>query len=175
MRKTDIALKIDVTVTASIFRRFALFNAFIKQRRWISPVIFACLMTGFACIAIIAKDRSNQAMLLFYVLLSIGFLLPLVYVFGYLISVNTQIKAMKLSASPRYVYTLSLDLNSIEAVVNEARQVYSWRDIHAVYKKNDCTYLYVSPQRAFLLPNDHPDTEALWEMLRKAVPPRALH
>lgn len=175
MQKNAPSFTIDVKVSAGIFRRFALFNVFIKQRRWIAPSIFAGIMTTFASIAIIAKSNSNQAMLLSCVLLAVGISLPLVYFCSYLVSVNTQIKRMKLSASPRYAYTLSLDPVNFVAIINAMSHVYPWGDIHAVYKRNDCTYIYVSPEQAYLLPNDQLDTESLWKMLDRVVPSHILH
>lgn len=165
---------IDVHVSSSIFRRFALFDVFIKRRRWISPAIFACIMTTFAGIALIARTHTNQAILLSFVLLAVGLILPLVYFCSYLVSVNTQIKRMKLSAQPRYAYTLSLDPGNLVAVISSKSKVYPWSDIDGVYKRSDCIYIYASPAQAYLLPRDQLDSDAVWNMLQAVLPAHVL-
>jgi len=173
--KNKNSFTIDVHVSSGVFRRFALFDVFIKRRRWISPTIFACIMTAFACIALIARTHTNQAILLSFVLLAVGIVLPLIYFCSYLVSVNTQIKRMQLSEHSRYAYTLSLDPDNLVAVIDTKSNVYPWSDIDAVYKRSDCIYIYVLPGQAYLLPNNQVDSELLWNMLQKAIPSHVLH
>lgn len=173
MQTTNNCFKIDVKVSARVFRKFALFNVFVKQRRWISPSIFFCIMTSFALLAFFTKGTSDQALLLIAVLFSVGLLLPVVYFCSYFLSVNTQIKKMNLT-EPRYAYTLTLTSQAFSAMLNDEKTIYQWSEIHAVYKKPHCIYLYVSPQRAYLLPADQVDSDALWDMLKEVVPASSL-
>jgi len=169
-------IRVDVKVSAKLFRRFALFDAFVRQRRWVSPTVFAGIFFFFALLAFLLRSRAEQAVLLACVLLGVGVVLPCVYFFSYLLSVRTQIVKMKL-ARPRTAYTLLIGPEGLEATVGKNNRLFPWAQMHAAYRRADCTYLYVSAKQGFLLPHDQiaEGPDALWRLLSAFMPPAALH
>ncbi len=176
MSGTIVVLKIDVRISKKIFRNFALFDAFCRQKRWVSPAVFAGIFFAFSLISYLARFRNDQALLLAGVLLSVGIVLPCVYFFSYLLSIKTQSDRMKLD-KPRLAYSLSADTNGLGITMAKENQYIAWEQIYAVYRRKNCTYLYLSPGQAFLLPHaqiaDGVDT--LWALLRNVVPVSHLH
>jgi len=169
-------IRVTVRLNAKLFRRFALFDAFIRRRRWVSPSVFAGIFAGFALIAFLLRYRAEQAVLLACVLLGVGVVLPAVYFFSYLLSVRAQIQAMKLT-KPRAAYILQLDETGLTATVSQRKKLFPWEQMHAAYRRKNCTYLYVSPAQGFLLPHEQLEAgpDALWALLAEHMPPSALH
>ena len=169
-------MKTQVKIDAKLFRHFAMFDAFIRRRRWQPPVLFTGIFLFFALMAYLMRSHSPQAAMLAGVLLGVGIILPAVYLFSYLFSVRAQIKKMKLD-KPRAAYTLTLDGNGVEVNAGKSVQNYEWSKLHAAYRRPECTYLYVSPGQAYLLPHaqllDGPD--ALWELLTQHMASQTLH
>ena len=176
MSITIDVLKIDVRISKKIFRNFALFDAFCRQKKWVSPVLFAGIFFAFSLISYFARFQNDQAILLTSVLLSVGIVLPCVYFFSYLLSIKAQSDRMKLD-TPRHAYSLSADSDGLEITMAKETQHVAWEQIYAVYRRKNCTYLYVSPGQAFLLPHEQiPDgAETLWTLLRNVVPVSHLH
>ena len=105
------------------------------------------------------------------VLLAVGIGLPLVYIGTFLSQVNMQ--AVRAGLKPaRSVYTLTLGEAGIHIENNqkkEASQDLSWSSACHAFRKKNCIYLYVTPQKAFLLPGGQasvPDEE-LWDFMKK--------
>jgi hypothetical protein len=176
MAEETTEIRADVRIGAKQFRRFALFDAFCRQRRWVSPAVFAGFFILFALIAFWGRARAQQAGLLGGVLLGVGVVLPGVYFFSYLLSINGQIKKMKL-AKPRFSYALRLNGEGLEATAGKETRLFPWAQAHAAYRRAECTYVYVSEKQAFLLPHDQvvQGPDALWSLLDKALPASKRH
>lgn len=175
MKKTDftVAVKID----SNTFKHFALFDTFIRQRRWRSPAIFAGIMLVFSMIAFSQSGRVGQAALLGGVLLGVGILLPAVYFVSFERSVRAQIKNFGLT-KPRQVYTLRLNQNDGVAVTADKEQAaYRWNALFAAYRTDRGIYLYAAPTRAYLMPNEQIEggADALWAFLSAVMPTVQLH
>ena len=169
------AITVDVLVDARIFRQFALFDARRVKRVWRSPLLFALIMSAFALVCFLMRERAAQAVLLGCVLLGVGLILPIVYYGFFLYSIKKQIEKMKLS-TPRAVYTLLF--SRAEGVMAYAKpggkpERFAWDKLFSVYRVSGCTYIYVSPRKAFLLP-DGPETESCWALFREMLPPGKL-
>jgi len=172
MRKGSSIVK-QQTITVSVrldgktFWHFMWFDAFILRKRLRRPAAFAAIFAAFALLAFFSGQA--QSTLLGTVLLLAGLGLPAVYVGSYLADVHRQAKQANLKARP-LVYTVRLDVSGI--TVTNARKKeeplrLSWQEVAQAFRMKDCVYLYVTAQKAFLLPEGQADTpdEALWQML----------
>lgn len=149
MKKGTLTMR--TVIDAGIFRNFAVFDTFIHQKRWRLPVAFALLMSAFGGICFAFQGRESQAWLLGAMLLALGWGLPFCYVLSFLLSVQGQIKRLNIQ-KPKPVYTLALSAEGVEASNGKEKVNYSWPDIHMVYVRKRCAYLYVAPGKAYLLP-----------------------
>lgn len=169
----DVSVKVD----GDIFSHFAWFDTFRRQRRWISPAIFSGIMIFFSIIAFSQAGRIEQAALLGGILLGVGILLPAVYLFSFFLSIQTQIKKLGL-AKPRHVYTLVLDSEKGTAVFTEnEKAAYRWNELFAAFRADRAIYLYATPRRAYLLPNEQIEggVDELWSFLSCVMSDAQLH
>lgn len=175
MKNADFT--VSVKVDGAIFKDFALFDTFHRQRRWKSPTIFVSIMLLFSLIAFSCVGKAEQAALLGGVLLSVGILLPVVYFLNFFLSVHTQIKKLGLNI-PRYVYTLQFSkYNGVEVSSDKEQIAYGWDELFAAYRTNRCIYLYAAPYRAYLLPNEQIENGAdeLWALIISGLPQLQVH
>ena len=164
---TDITVK--VKLDEKTFKRFAVFDMFIRRKKWIRPVVFFLLMTVFAAAALlIGREQSGM---IAAVLLVVGISLPLVYAGTFLSQVNIQAARQKLKPA-REVYTVILREEGITAE-NSSREEGTlempWDKVAQAFRKKECIYLYVTPEKAFLLPAkqaDAPDHD-VWDFIRE--------
>ena len=163
----------DITVSAKLdektFKSFARFDMFILRKKWIRPAVFSLILVAFAFIALLL--RKEQSGLIAAVLLVVGIGLPLVYIGTFLSQVNMQAARAKLKPA-RPVYTVTMRDEGVR-IVNDQKaeepQEVSWDSVHKAFRRKGCIYLYVTPAKAFLLPDrqaDAPDHE-VWNYLVK--------
>ena len=169
MKRTEYV--IPVKLDARTFRRFSRFDTLKLRRRWVRPVVFALILFAFAVVAL--ASHREQAGMIAAVLLVVGLGLPLVWFGSFLSQVNLQADKLRLS-TPRLVYTLTLDYDGVRVVNNmrkEDAQVVKWANVQAAFRRKDCVYLYVSPVRAYLLPNGQVDVadEDLWGYIKERL------
>lgn len=158
---------IPVKLDEKTFKRFAWFDMFALRRRWARPVVFALILTAFAAVALLTGKA--QASLIAAVLLAVGLGLPLVYFGSFFSQVNMQALQRRLDP-PRRVYTVRLHQDGVEVTNDQKREAplaLPWKDVRQAIRAKGCIYLYVSPVRAFLLPNGQADAEdeAVWRFL----------
>ncbi len=158
---------IPVKLDEKTFKRFARFDMFVLRRHWVRPLIFSLLLGAFAIVAVLL--RKEQSGLIAAVLLTVGLGLPLVYFGTFLSQVNMQAMRQRLDP-PRAVYTVRLTEQGVEAENEQKKEEplrLSWRETQRAFRAKGCIYLYVSPVKAFLLPDgqaDASDTQ-LWKYL----------
>ena len=163
------SLSIPCNIDKRTFSRFAVYDSLVRKKGWRSPALFALIMSAFAAICFAGRATHAQAMLLGGVLLGVGLLLPLCWFGMFFASVNRQAKRSGLSPDrTQYVVTLSPD--KIHVTKGKEAADFAWDAVHLVYRDKGCVYLYVSPTRAFLLP-DGEKTEKAWEILTERVAP----
>lgn len=162
-------ISIPVKLDEKTFRRFARFDMLILRKKWVRPAVFSAILIVFAVIALLT--RKEQSGMIAAVLLAVGIGLPLVYIGTFLSQVNMH--AVRAGLKPaRSVYTLTLSEAGIRIENNqkkEASQDLSWSSACQAFRKKNCIYLYVTPQKAFLLPGGQasvPDEE-LWDFMKK--------
>jgi len=165
-------LIVPAQIDARIFCRFALFDAFCRQRRWRTPALFAVLMLAFALACFAFRDSRGGAVLLGVVLLLVGLGLPAAYVVSFLLSVRKQSRHMGLDGT-RTAYTLHLRDEGIQVVSGKETAEFQWEQLFRAYRVPGCIYLYVSQQRAFLLP-EAGQGDSVWALLMKKLPAEKL-
>ena len=162
------ALTLEGNIDGAIFRRFAVFDAFTRRKAWRNPLLFAVILSAFAVVCFLGRNGREQAVLLGTVLLSIGIVLPLVWVGMFLGSVRRQAKASGLSLEKAQYYVTLLS-DGVKVVKEKENAAYSWGDVYMAYRVQDCIYLYVSASRAFLLPECE-KTDRAWEIISSHLP-----
>ena len=158
---------IPVRVDEKTFKQFARFDMLSLRRQWVRPIVFSLILIGFAVVALLTgKEQSG---LLSAVLFMVGLGLPLIYFGSFFSQVNMQAVRSRLGGGKR-VYTLTLDDEGL-TVHNDQKQEetlrLSWDKPQKAYRTRGCVYLYVTPIKAFLLPNGQanaPD-QAVWDFL----------
>lgn len=168
---------IDVLLDSKVFKNFTRYNILSRRKQWKSPVIFAAIMTVCAIVCFI-MHHVEGAILLGSVLLCVGLGMPVVYFVTFLFSLNKQVKAQNLTPA-RQVYTLELTdkTDGISVKDDKNAVVYCWDVAHGAYQNKDCTYLFMTQDRAFLLPHScvQEGKEALWALLCKMLGTERCH
>ena len=165
-------MKIEVRFTEKEFISFGWFDALRVKRAWRGPALFAAILGGAAVLCFILYARRG-AVLLGGVLLVVALGLPAAWFLNFGASLRKQAKAAGLSEE-KHVYTLELQDDAAGVTVDSGteRAAYSWQQVMHVYRSKTASYLYITPQRAFLIPHscveDGPD--ALWELFEKHIP-----
>ncbi len=165
MKYTDITVR--TKLDEKTFKRFARFDMLVLRKKWIRPAVFSLIMIAFAVAALLI--RKEQSGMIAAVLLAVGIGLPLVYIGTFLSQVNMQAVRAKLKPA-RLVYTLTFTDAGIHIENNqkeEAPQDVEWSSVWKAFRKKGCIYLYVTPAKAFLLPDKQADAPAheVWNFL----------
>jgi len=166
------SLTIPCNIDKRTFFRFAVYDSLGRKKGWRSPVLFALIMSAFAAVCFAGRETHAQATLIGGVLLGVGLLLPLIWFGMFFASVNRQAKQSGLSPS-KSQYEVTLAPDKIHVTKGKEAADFAWDAVHLVYRDKGCIYLYVSPTRAFLLP-DGEKTEKAWEILTARVAPEKI-
>lgn len=163
------SMTIPVELSAEVFRRFTIFDILRRRKLWRSPVIFATIL-GISAIVCFLMHHVDGAVILGCVLLAVGLGMPVIWFTSFFLSLRKQILQQGL-VRPQLVYTITLTPKKIGAQ-NEKEQVqYDWKDVHHAYRDLLATYLYITPERAFLLPHTCVEnSDELWNLLKKKLP-----
>lgn len=161
---------IQSRITPEVFREFALFDTMVRQKRFLRPLVFAAILAGFACVCFSQRGQRPQAVLLGGVLLAVGLGLPLVYFLTFFYSVYKQAKGLKRKKAP-LAYTVELSPEQVTVTAGEQRVEYPWEGILRVYRIRHSICLYISDNRAYLLPAaDEREEEKRWAFLCEQLP-----
>lgn len=164
-------MKIEVFLTEGIFRRFTMFDLLKRKKMWRSPATFAAILGSCACVCFI-MHHVDGAVMLGSVLLAVGLGMPAVYFGTFFSSLKKQVQAYRLQC-PQLVYTLELTAkaNGISISNDREHADYEWKSVFHVYRDKEATYLFMTPDRAFILPHsciaEGPDE--LWKLISKKV------
>lgn len=165
-------MKIDVLLTEEVFRRFTTFDLFRRKKVWKAPAIWAAILCSCAAVCFV-MGHVRGAKLLGTVLLMVGIGMPFSYFSAFAGSMKRQILTLGLSR-PQHVYSLELTAKAKGiAVSNEKEQAsYEWKMVHHAYRDLLATYLFITKDRAFILPHDccEEGEDALWELIRGKLP-----
>ena len=171
------ALTAHVRMDSRTFRSFALFDTFIRQRRWKAPALFLLIFLAFSLIAF--ASGKEQSGMLGSLLLAVGLLLPLAYLLSFLLQVHDQCRRLGLK-KPRPVYTINLTENEMRVIndikpEDELRLAYD--ALYGAYRVKGAYYLYAAPARAFILPDGQYTLSPaeMWAFLSERMPESKLH
>lgn len=163
-------LILEARVTPEVFREFAFFDTFRRQKRWKGPVLFALIMGGFAAVCFALRESREQAVFIGTVLLVVGLGLPAAYVLSFFLSVRRQEKALKAAGSP-VAYRLRLEEEGLSARQGEQEERCPWNQVVEAWRLRRCMCVYVDEGRAYLLPpRDEEEGERLWAFLTGHLP-----
>ena len=163
-------MTIEVNLTAEEFKRFSLFDTFRRRKMWRAPVTFASILSVSALICFI-MHQVEGAVMLGSVLLLVGLGMPISYFTAFFTSLGRQVQSLGL---PKKVYALYLTEKSNGIAIENDREHadYKWKDVFHVYRYKTATYLFMTPDRAFILPHSCVDAgaDALWQFMEKKLP-----
>lgn len=166
-------MKIEVLLTGEVFRRFTLFDILKRRKMWKRPATWAAILCASAVICFI-MHHVKGAVLLGGVLMMVGLGMPLSYFASFGASIKQQIVKLGLTR-PIHAYTLVLtEKNKGIQVSNEKEKAeYEWNKVHHAYKDQLATYLFITAERAFILPHVcvEEGEDALWALMEKKLPP----
>lgn len=165
-------MKVEVRLNEKEFLRFSRFDVLRLRKRWHSPAIFAAILCACAAVCFLMR-HVRGAVVLGIALLVAGIGIPAVYFLNFFLSLRRQARQEGLSPA-RHVYTLDLgDADSGITVDNgHEHVVYPWEQVFHVYRSASASYLYITSQRAFLIPHDcvKGGADALWKLLEARLP-----
>lgn len=165
-------LKIEVHLAEKDFICFGCFDAFRVKRAWRGPVLFTAILGAAAALCFLLHSRRG-AVLLGGALLTVAVGLPVAWLVNFWLSLRRQARAAGLSGG-KHVYTLELHDDETGITVDNEKEcaAYSWEQMLHVYRSRTASYLYITPQRAFLIPHDCVEggPDALWALVRRHVP-----
>lgn len=161
-------MTIQSYLTRDLFRNFTVFDILKRRKLYKSPVIFALILSACAAISF-AMNKVQGAVFLGCVLLAVGLGMPVMYFATFFSSLKKSVKAQKLD-TPRLVY--SVELATMIKVSNEKETAsYEWEKCHSAFFNKDCIYLFITKDRAFLLPlaNMYGKEEEVWSFIKQKL------
>lgn len=164
-------MTIAVSLGESHYRKFLIFNILTRLKMYRSPVIFASILTISALVCFLMY-RIEGAVLLGFVLLAVGLGVPVVYFTSFFTSLEKQVKQQHLDP-PRHVYTLRFSEESdVLEISNDNEQAsYRWQDVFHAYQQKGAIYLFITQDRAFLLPFEVlENTDDTWKLITSKLP-----
>lgn len=164
-------MTIQVYLNESQFRQFLIFNFLKHLKLYIRPVIFASILTVSAIICFLMY-RVEGAVLLGSILLVIGLGIPMVYFASFFVSLKKQVRLQNLDP-PRLVYTLQFsDESDVLEISNDKESAsYRWQDVFHAYYEDESIYLFITKDRAFLLPCALlEDRDKVWKSITAKLP-----
>lgn len=164
-------MKIEVKLNEGEFLRFSRFDVLHHRKLWRSPAVFAAVLCASAAVCFL-MHHIRGAVSLGVVLLFAGIGIPGAYFLNFFLSLKKQARDEGL-AEAKYVYTLELHEDGGIAVDNgREHAAYSWEQVFHAYRDANATYLYITPQRAFLIPHGcvKGGADSLWKLLEDKLP-----
>ena len=161
------SMETNVVLDSRTFRDFTIFDVLSRRKAWKSPVIFASIMTISAIICFI-MHKVDGAVLLGSVLLVVGMGMPIVYFLTFFLNLKEEAKKQKLSGG-RYVYTVNLDFSAIHVRNDKEEANYQWDKAYKAYRNYDAIYLYITSERAFIIPSDKTEQDKTWDLITKKM------
>lgn len=165
-------ITVDSNITGHEFARFAMVDTFVRKKAWRSPALFALMMGAFSLVCFTLARDKEQSALLGTVLLSVGLVLPTVWLLMYIFSVRKQIKKFGLSTY-KIQYSTQFGDDGFRVTKGKETADFGWDDVTVLIEDKGCAYLYVDKGRAFLLPDSEKCRQAL-KLAEKKLPPEKL-
>ena len=163
-------MKIEVRLSEKEFFAFSRFDVLRRRKLWRAPVIFAVIL-GVSAGACFLMRHIRGAVALGVVLLIVGVGIPAVYFLNFFLSLRRQARSQELGGG-KYVYTLDLRDSGVAVDNGREHADYPWDQVHHVYRGADASYLYITAQRAFLIPHGcvKDGADSLWKRIEAHIP-----
>ena len=163
-------VKIQVRLDEMEFMKFSWFDALRCKKIWRRPALFASILGTAAVVCFVLHERRG-AVLLGSMLLVVALGLPAAYFLSFFLSLRKQ--SAKL-AGGKYVYTLEMydDARGFAVDNGNEHTSYPWEQVFHIYRDEAASYLYITPQRAFLIPHDcvKDGGDGLWALVGRQIP-----
>lgn len=169
MKESLKSVTVPCRIDRKTFKHFAVYESFVRKKGWRNPALFALIMSAFAAVCFLARRTHAQAVLLGSVLLGVGLILPIVWFGMFFSSVSRQATRSGLSPGKAQYY-VTLSEEKIHVSKGKEAADFSWQDTYLVRRVKGCVYLYVSPTRAFLLP-ESAESEDAWAIITSMLDP----
>lgn len=173
---------IQVWLDARSYRAFRSFDQFVRLRSIRRPLIFLSIFAALALISFaMGATGTKGGWLLGAALLVVGILLPASYVLQFLRGVDQQAAKLGLTGSARkYAYTLLLYEDPEALTVqtgSDGSLRFPWTKIHGIWRGKEAIYLYVAPEKAYILPqlSEGWSLDEHWRALEARVPDTLMH
>lgn len=169
-------MTIHVRIDKKTYKRFSYFDAYSLRKAWKQPVRFAGILLAFAVVCILINKE--QSLLAGLVLALVGLGLPVVYFASYSSSIRLQAEQLRLDKPrPAYDVTIGRALHIVNTMKKEPAQELSWENVFGVWRGKEATYLYATPQKAFILPDGQSDAtpEEIWTALEEKLGSAKMH
>lgn len=172
---------IDIILSKTGFRNFAIFDMAYKHKRWKMPVTAAVLFFAAASFMFAIQDKIENAFLVgtIFVIAAVG--LGAGYFRNFFRSIPKEAEKMKIDP-PRHVYSVNLTKDNSNILFylpksKEPSERFSWKSIDGVYRTTKAIYIYVTPERALLIPGTTPNLslDETWVFLQKKLPDERVH
>lgn len=172
--------KIPIFLGAKSFRRFAVFDMNLNKR-WKQAVVWAGSLFLLATLLFAIQQDLPAGNTLGSICIAAAVIIPMYFFRSFSSSVSEQIKNMKLDP-PRHVYTLELTgakqgITFYHAGEKQPDGRYYWNKIHAAWKTRYAIYLYVSPEKAIIIPSgtEGINFEEVWSFIAKHLNESQIH
>ena len=162
-KQIDVHVRLD----ADTYRRYCNFDAFRRRRKWFTPLMASMCLIAVSMFLLLRQDRAYTTAA--GVLMGLGIAVPMVFFGLYFIQQQAQIVGQGLKGG-QPIYSIRLAEEGIR-VTNDRRSEPSvdmdWSGLYAAFRRRGCVYLYVSPERALILPDGQASVSdaALWSFI----------
>lgn len=138
---------IESKIDAKVFKDFSFFNCFKLNLKWTGLVAFPIVMFFLAWLNL---STGSKFLCILFCILSVT--MPALYLLFYKVSINNQIKKFKLE-TPQQVYTATIMNDGFHIKNAKESAIYKWEQIYRVYILKNYTYIYITKNRSFILPD----------------------
>lgn len=175
------ATNIDIILSKTGFKNFAVFDMAYKHKRWKFPVISAAIFFIAASFMFAIQEQKENAFLVgtIFVVIAIG--IGVGYFRNFFRSIPKEAEKMKI-VPPRHVYSVNLMKDSQNILFyhpkeTKASEQFSWKSIDSAYRTSKAIYIYVTPERALIIPGTTKDLnlDEVWTFLGTKLPDERLH
>ena len=179
MKQTSNYLSIYMSKTT--FKDFAVFDTMQRHKRWRYPFGAAGIFLVCAIILFSLQEQLPNAFLVGSIFCIVAVGLSAGYMRNFYRSIPKEAEKMKLDP-PRQVYSISLtkDNNQILYYLpgdKNPTERFSWNSIDSVWLTTKAIYIYVTPERALLIPSftKNANLEDLWKFIATKVDAEKMH
>lgn len=179
MKQTSNYLSIYMSKTT--FKDFAVFDTMQRHKRWRYPFGAAGIFLAVAIFMFGIQEQMPNAFLVGTIFCIVAVGLSAGYMRNFYRSIPKEAEKMKLDP-PRHVYSISLVKDNHDILFylpgeKNPSERFSWTSIDGIWLTTKAIYIYVTPQRALLIPSftKNVNLDELWKFLGTKVEAEKMH